>query len=195
MKSGRKDYYDERLLTIDGELCALLKKRKGIFGKQSGMPPSRFINIWAEQYDSDEYFLNVLFGVISQEDHTRQPIEAKEFIKHIPVLKSAEMESVMYSVTHILQYKNVSVLYFNQDWNGANTVPDGHDPFMNLELFINEKYDCQMIHGSGTDGHQCYTFNITPPLPEDIGGLTFVFKEYSNHLKEEETGLNIKFDL
>ncbi|WP_445486627.1 hypothetical protein [Niallia sp. 03133] len=195
MKSEKKDYYDERLLSIDDEICALLKKRKEIGGKQSSMPPARFINIWAEQYDSHQHFLNIFFGLIRREEQLRLPIKPKGYSKHIPVLKSVEIEEVMYTITHILQYENVSVLHFNQDTYNANTVLDGQNPLMNFELMINQRYDCQIVHGTGTDGHRCYTFNITPPLPEDLSGLTFIFKEYSNHLKEAETGLNILFDL
>ncbi|MFT8320989.1 MAG: hypothetical protein ABF649_08795 [Bacillus sp. (in: firmicutes)] len=116
MKSKRnqaqENQYDERLLTIDGELCALLQKRKEICGKQSGMPPARFIQIWAEQYDSHERFLNTFFGLIKRQDQMKLPVEPKGFIKHIPVLKAAEKKERIYSITHILQYKNVSIMYF-----------------------------------------------------------------------------------
>ncbi|WP_445506418.1 hypothetical protein [Niallia sp. 03190] len=191
----KSNYDDERLVEIDEELCVLLKKRKEICNKKSRVPSSSYIAKWAEKYDKNEYFLNAFFGTISSEEHIRQPVEPKGFVKHIPILKLVEMEEVMYFITHVFQYKNVSVLYFNQDLDDASKGTDGLAPFMNFELFINEKYDCQMVRGSGSDGHRCYIFNITPPLPEDLSGLTFVFKEYSDHLKEKETGSEVIFKL
>ncbi|MFT8320990.1 MAG: hypothetical protein ABF649_08805 [Bacillus sp. (in: firmicutes)] len=83
-------------------------------------------------------------------------------------------------------------LGFNLDWDDVNR--NENVPFMNLDLYINERYECLVGHGNGVNGHQCYKFHITPPLPDDLTGLTFIFKEFSNHLKEVETGLNITFD-
>lgn len=173
------DHYDERILTIDEQICALLKRRKELSNNDPGFPPLEYISNWADKFDLQEEFLQLLFGVIRNDEDYRPFIEPVGFRKQIPVLKSVEKEEYFYSITMIRQYENASVVYLHID--GEPLFDDVHEQPNHgfLDLFIEGGYDCRSIGGSGSDGHFTHRFTVSPPLPDDFAGLDLVFKTYN----------------
>jgi len=47
----------------------------------------------------------------------------------------------------------------------------------------------------GSNGHNYYSFIISPPLPDNVSGLNLVFREYSSPHKRKPTGLEIHMQL
>ncbi|WP_316572073.1 hypothetical protein [Neobacillus sp. YIM B06451] len=183
------EHYDERLYPIDEQLCSLLKQRKDTTNNNPGFPPLENISKWAEKYDLYEDLLKSLFGVLENDDRFRPRVEPTNFQNYIPVLKSVEKEQCLYSVTFIRQYANASVVNFNIDWEA-----DDEDRFHRhsfWELWIGEEYDCRGTFGGGTEGHINYNFVVSPPLPDDISGMKFIFREKKAPFKEKPTGLEI----
>lgn len=184
------NYYDERLLSIDEQICSLIKQRKEISNNNPGFPPPEYISNWAKSFDLYEDLLNSLFGSLINDEHFRPYVEPKGFIKHLPVLKAVEKGEYVYSVTFFRQYENASVVYLNIDWDEtADSLEDRH--FHNyLDLFLGESYDCRMGGGGGSTGHYTHTYIVSPPLPDDLSGLDFIFREYKRPF-DDPTGLEI----
>jgi hypothetical protein len=185
------EHYDERLYPIDEQICSLLKQRKDTSNNNPGFPPLEDISKWAEKYDLYEDLLRSIFGVLRNDDHFRPQVEPTNFQKYIPVLKSVEKEQCIYSITFIRQYANASVVNFNIDWESEEE--DRFNSFW--ELSIAEKYDCRETGGGGTEGHINYNFVVSPPLPDDISGLNFIFREKEAPFKGNPTGLEIIFNI
>ena len=186
------DNYDERLFLIDEQLCELLKKRKDISNNYSGFPPKEVIANWAEKYDLYEEYLSSLFGSVRLVDYFKPRVDPIGFRKHIPVLKSVEINDHFYSVMFIRQYENASVLRLNVDWDGTDELPmDIHRHHPVFELFIKGAYECREDGGRGSTGTKTYNFIISPPLPDDISELELVFKEYNDTFREKPTGLEV----
>jgi hypothetical protein len=181
------EHYDERLYPIDEQLCSLLKQRKDRSNNNPGFPPLEDISKWAEKYDLYEDLLRSIFGVLINDDHFRPQVEPTNFQKFIPVLKSVEKEQCIYSITFIRQYANASVVNFNIDWESEEE--DRFNSFW--ELWIGEEYDCRETGGGGTERHINYNFVVSPPLPDDISGLNFIFREKETPFKGNPTGLEI----
>lgn len=190
------DKYDERLFSIDEQLCELLKKRKDISTNNSGFPPKEVIANWAKKYGLYEDYLSSLFGSVGLVDYFKPRVDPIGFQKHIPVLKSIEINDCFYSVMFIRQYENASVLRLNVDWDGTDELPmDIHRQHPIFELFIKGGYECRKDGRRGSTGTSAYNFIISPPLPDDISGLELDFREYSDNFREKPTGLEIVMQL
>jgi len=179
------EHYDEQLYSIDEQICYLLKQRKDISNNNPGFPPLEDISKWAEKYNLYEDLLKSIFGVLENDEHFRPQVEPTNFQKYIPVLKSVEKEQCLYSITFIRQYANASVVNFNIDWESVKEDRFHHLSFW--ELWIGEGYDCRAAGGGGSEDHINYKFVVSPPLPNDISGLNFIFKEKKTPFKAEST--------
>ncbi|MGE7693939.1 hypothetical protein ACQKNC_07440 [Lysinibacillus sp. NPDC094177] len=188
------DYYDHQLFTIDEQICTLINQRNHLSNNNPGFPPDEALARWAKKYGFYEAFLASLFGVMRTEEYYKPRVEPTDFRKHIPVLKSIEVDERFYTVTYIRQYQNASVVQLLTDWDPRqeSNVHVRHNYTHNsFELFVGEEYDCWIDSGGGTNGHDSCTFIVSPPLPDNIKGLDFVFKEYSDAFGEKSTGLMI----
>lgn len=188
------NHYDEHLLPIDEQICALLKKRKDLSNNNPGFPSDDTISNWAIKYDLYEDYLSSFFGTLKMEYFFKPRVEPTGFRKHLPVLKSVEIDDRLYSITFIRQYENASVINLNVDWDGTNDSPHLHE-HGNFELFLGEQYDSRQDGGSGSTGYFKYDYIVSPPLPDDFSGLDLVFREYSDHFREKPTGIEFVIHL
>lgn len=195
------EHYDERISSIDEQICALLKQRKDISNNNPGFPFPEFISIWSGKYDLYEDLLNSIFSILRMEEEFKPRVEPKNYIKHIPILKSVEKDERLYTMTYIRQFENASVVQLNIDWHEETDDLDEyhrlrhrhHDSF--IELNLNEDYECRTDRGGGSEGNYSLNFIVTPAIPDDPSGLKLVFKEYQDFFKGKPTGLEIVFDL
>ncbi|MGE7093636.1 hypothetical protein ACQKII_19700 [Lysinibacillus sp. NPDC048646] len=188
------DHYEEDLYPIDEQICALLKERKDLSSNNPGLPPDEAISKWAKKYDFYEVYLASLFQMIRMEDYYKPRVEPTGFRKHVPVLKSIEIAERNYTVSFIRQYENASVVQLLVDWDATNDSPIHlmqKSSRNHFELLLGEQYECQRDRSGGSTGHDSSNFIVTPPLPDNIAGQEFVFKEYSDVFRETPTGLEI----
>jgi hypothetical protein len=191
------EHYDEQLISIDEQICALLKQRKDISNNNPGFPPLQYITKWAEKYNVYEDLLRSIFGVLENDEHFRPQIEPKDFLKYMTVSNSVQKEQCLYSVTLIRQYRNASVVSFNIDWEPVDEKPsidrfERHDFW---DLWLGDDYDCRRTASRGTEGHMSHNFIVTPPLPADVSEINFIFREYETPFKRKPTGLEITMHL
>ncbi|QED46993.1 hypothetical protein [Cytobacillus dafuensis] len=192
------DHYDKQLYQVDEQICALLKQRKELSNNNPGFPPDDVISNWAIKYDLYEEYLNSLFVALRMEGFFKPRVEPTGFRKHLPVLKSIEIDDRFYSVTAIQQYENASIVQLHIDWDEPDDSPIDRINRRNnnsFELFISKQYDCWQKRAGGSIGHLTYNFVVSPPLPDDISEIDLVFKEYSDTLKDKPTGLEIVINL
>ncbi|MCL6602994.1 MAG: hypothetical protein K6T94_08990 [Paenibacillus sp.] len=186
------EHYDERIITIDEQICALLKHRKDLSDNNPGFPPFEYISHWAETFEFYEDYLKAVFGTFSSEEHFKPMVEPSGFRKHIPVLKSVEEGEFFYTLNSIRQYNNASVVTFSIDWDMKNEEAYFHK-HNQFELNVGELFDCRMINGGSTSGHASYNYVISPPLPDIISGLELVFTQYNKPFKKNESGCKIVY--
>lgn len=165
------EYYCETLITIDEQICAMLKKRKEVSQNNPGFPHLNMISLWCRKYGLNEELLRGIFASLYYEHRFIPHTEPTEFIKFVPVLKSVEIEKVLFAVTHIKQYKNASVVYIEAEANIDE--PNYRFERSHFELFISQEYACRPKGGSGHDKGIQHSFVVTPPLPDDVNGLEF----------------------
>ncbi|MDF2881381.1 MAG: hypothetical protein K0R54_1938 [Clostridiaceae bacterium] len=189
------DHYDERVRQIDGKICELIKQRKEISNQNPGYPPFEYISKWAEKFDIYEDLLKSIFGSLWNEKIYKPLVEPKEFLRNLPVLKSVEINNRFFSIISIRQYSNSSIVNFNIDWDSTNESSDHQSQHPHFELFIGEKYDCRITDGVGGDGHFHYNFIVSPPLPDNLSGIEFIFKEYNPPFSNKPIGKNIVIQL
>ncbi|OIK14626.1 hypothetical protein [Bacillus sp. MUM 13] len=185
-------YYDESIIKIDEQICALLKRRREQSNSNPGFPGSGLLKNWAREYGLYEDLLRGLFSMLRDEETFRPIVEPNQYRKLLPVLKLVEKENNVYSVTFIKQYDNASVVNLNID----REIPSGPDERENRfhgfwELKISGDYYCRMTGGGGSDGHISYQFIVSPPLPDNLSGLELVFSENPNPFFDKRSGQEI----
>lgn len=165
------DYYCESLAPIDEQICALLAKRKEISKDNPGFPHLDSISAWSQQYELNEDMMLSIFGTMYNERRFLLHVVPTGFLKFVSILKSVEIDGVLYAVTHMKQYSNVSVVYIETEVNTAEPyVRLGHAGF---ELFISPEYQCRSNGGYGQSKGMQHSFVVTPPLPDDVTGVEF----------------------
>lgn len=188
------NHYDERIVSIDEQLCDLIKQRKNISNNNPGFPPAEKIAFWSVKFGLYEDFLNSLFGFLRNEEVYRPHVEPAVFQKHLPVLKTVEKDGEMYTVTFIRQYENASVINLHIDSIPVEVEErPPHRPRF-FKLYLGEDYDCRVNGGGGSQDHQTYQFVVTPPLPENSSDFHLVFQEYTS-MFGESTGVTVSIDL
>jgi hypothetical protein len=167
------DYYCELLAPIDEEICALFAKRKEISKDNPGFPHLALITSWCQQYGLNEDMMRSIYGYMYNEHHFLPQVEPAGFLKFVPILKSLEIDGVLYAVTHMKQYSNASVVYIEIEVDTAEPyVRLGHAGF---ELFISPEYQCRPNGGCGQKKGMQHSFVVTPALPDDVTGVGFRF--------------------
>jgi hypothetical protein len=166
------DYYCEELAPLDEQICELLAKRKELSNNNPGFPYLDRISEWSQKYELNEDWLRRIFTIYMRlEDLFLPPAEPAGFIKFVPILKSVEINNMMYAVTHMKQYSNASVVYIETEFNTSEPyLRIGHASF---ELFISPEYQCRQSSGCGHGKGVQHSFIVTPPLPDDVTEIEF----------------------
>lgn len=167
------DYYCESLAVIDEQICELLAKRKELSNDNPGLPGLELTSTWCKQYGLNEEKIRNIFASMSSERsflHHEQ-LEPTEFLKFVPILKSVELDNILYAVTCMKQYKNASVVYIEAELNSVEE--NVRLEFSGFELFISPKYQCRPHGGSGQIKGLQHTFVVTPSLPDDVTEFEF----------------------
>ncbi|MNG05486.1 hypothetical protein D3C84_886790 [compost metagenome] len=104
-------------------------------------------------------------------------VEPAGFRKHVALLRAKESNGYFHTLTSVMQYENASVVTLHIDWDGADDEPkqsSRNTPLMELE--IGAPYTCRFDRAFGNAGHYSNCFVVTPPLPDDMSGIAFVFR-------------------
>ncbi|SFE41011.1 hypothetical protein SAMN05216378_3023 [Paenibacillus catalpae] len=184
------DHYDARLFKIDEQICALLEERREISNHNPGYPPFKSIESWADRYHLYPDLLKSLFGMLMNEEGYLPAVEPTGFRKHLPVLRCVEQDNQVYTLTGIRQYENASVVNLSIHGDFRDEAQRNHT---HLELELDEGYRSHIDQGASTGGNAAYGFVVSPALPDDLNGITFVFREYERPLKRKPTGMEIVF--
>lgn len=165
------DYYCEELAPIDVQICEFLAKRKELSDDNPGFPHLDQIFAWSKQYGLNEDWLRRIFSLMYGEHYLAPPVEPSGFLKFVPILKSVEINSVIYAVTHMKQYSNASVVYIETEANTDEPFARiGHTRF---ELHISPEYQCRLNGGYGQQKGMVHSFVVTPPLPDMVTEVEF----------------------
>ncbi len=193
------DHYDERLETIDEQICSLMNQRKDLSGSTPSFPTKQLISNWSKRYGFYEEYLQEVFSHFLTEEMFKPIIEPKGFLKNISVLKSFEKDEVYYLVTFIRQYKNASVVHLTIDREEPDE-DEMHRRFREplfFELSIKGKeadYVCSNQGGGGSGGHESFTYIVSPALPNDLSETELVFKKCKRPF-EKATGFEFVISL
>lgn len=181
-----------RISSIDEQICTLIKERKELSMNNPGFPLDEYISHWAEKFNLYEDLLKSVFGTLRMEEEFKPRVEPKNFIKHIPILKSVEIDKKLYTVTFIRQFENASVVQLNVDWDGSNDTHEYTRHHHSFEMNIGEQYDCRFFGGGGSTDRYTHNFIVSPPIPDDPSGLSITFVEYDSFFKDKPTGIEVK---
>lgn len=188
-------YDDERMASIDEQICALLKQRKELSGEPALLPSPEKITAWSEKYDLYEDYLHSIFAVARRPSSFRPRIQPENFRKYIPILRSLERDGVMYTLSFIRQYQNASVVQLLLDYESMPNV-EIHKrlPHPFFELEVGAPYAAVNSGGGGSAHHYSFAFAVFPALPDDLASQRFVFKKL-NSPDGDPTGEEVVFDI
>ena len=167
------DYYCEQLAPIDEQICALISKRKELSENNPGFPSLELITAWCQQYELNEAMTQSLFTALYNENSfsAHFQVEPNGLLGFVSILKCVEIDSVFYSVTHMKQYDNASVVYIEIEVDNSEPyVRLGH---ARLDLAISPEYQCRQHRGNGIDKGMQYSFVVAPRLPDDLTNIEF----------------------
>lgn len=170
------DHYDNRIESVDEQICQLIKKRKELSDNNPGFPTKQHIEEWAKKYHFYEDFLNSTFSGFLFEELYKPVVEPKGFVGNLPILQSFEKDGNFYSVTFVRQYENASIVHLHVD---CVPMDEQERPYFDLSIRGKDgmHYDCRNQGGGGGMGHETTTFLVSPALPNDKETYEFVFTE------------------
>ncbi|MFL0270155.1 hypothetical protein [Candidatus Clostridium radicumherbarum] len=188
-------HYDEGIKQIDEQICELIKQRKEISNNNPGYPTLEYIIKWAEKFGLYEEMLKSIFYSLWNEKMYKPLVEPEGFQRNLLVLRSIEIDNRLFSVVSIRQFSNASIVNFNIDWDNTVDLSGSQPRHTRFELFIDERYECRFKDGTGGDGHFHFNFAVSPPLPDNISGISLVFKEYNLQFGDKQIGHDIVIQL
>lgn len=171
LQKAPTDYYCEEISAIDEQICSLLAERKKISNDNPGFPPLESISSWCQTYGLNEQIVFGIFHSLYRAEDFAEFTEPSGFIKFVPILKTVEENQVLYTVTHMKQYRNASIVFVEVE--NQESDPNIHFGHARLELTISSDYKCRTSGGSGYDKGLMHYFVVTPPLPDDVSHIPF----------------------
>ncbi|SFJ04574.1 hypothetical protein SAMN02799624_03159 [Paenibacillus sp. UNC496MF] len=186
------EHYDERIKAIDEALCILLKKRKDVSDNRPGYPPFAYIEAWAADNGLYEDQLKYVFGLLMDESLYRPIVEPAGFRKNLLAARQTEFGEAVYAVPFVRQYENASVVHFTIDRSEEEDAAfDRSRRYRYYELTVGDGYECGSPVGSSHGGHHAHDYIVSPPLPDDLAGFEFTFREYERRGEQMPTGREI----
>ena len=166
------DYYCESLESIDDQLCALIARRKEVSGNNPGFPGTDRVLGWCQHYGLNDQMILSIFSQLYNEGLFQPPIVPTRFRIFIPIAKYVQVDGVVYAVTYMKQYANMSVVNVEIS---LETEDEAVGINARVDLSIGQ-YTCRQESGSGSGRGLQSNFSVNPPLPDDISGLEFSLK-------------------
>ncbi|KOY83492.1 hypothetical protein I6G82_07095 [Lysinibacillus macroides] len=170
-----------KLHAIDEQICVHLQQRKELVSHKPRFPSDETIREWTQQYGFEETFLARIFSWLRSEKYYQPHVEPTDFHRYFPVLQSVDINKRLYTVSVIRQYHHASV---------GQLLVDG-DALQEPVQDIREKLKRHHFGSFISDHYECHTFIVTPPLPDHIEGLDFIFTEYKDVFEEPSTGFEV----
>ena len=166
------DYYCQEVELVDERLCALIAERQQISRDNPGFPGAERIEDWRQRYGIDVVRTWHIFSILCREQSVLLifPVPTG-FLRFLPIAKSVEVDGVVYAVTHMKQYENVSIVYVEIS---LETLEENVQiKYGQVHLSITPTYTCEQHSGSGHGKYIQASFVVTPPLPDNVSQLAF----------------------
>lgn len=188
-------HYDNRIQSIDQQICSLIQQRKEMSNNNPGFPPLQQIALWSKEFGLYEEFLRSLFSHLRNEDRYRPQVEPDQFLQLIPILRMTERDGVVYTITYIRQYNNASIVYVHTDQDPTSIKQGaehrhGHRHF---DLSVGEGYECRNQGAEGSSDAFTYRFVVTPSLPDTLDGIGITLYELKSPFGDP-TGFEVDFN-
>lgn len=165
--------YDPALVLIDERLCQLLAARNKTAGDRPGIPDQDLIEKWAEQYDLAPEWLQLFFLRLENRQPAIPFVMPENLRSVVPLMKTAEHGDITYTITHMMQYANASVVHLEIEMKHPYQHLSHIEPQLNLSVVGQETYQVRMSQSSSNGGKSSMQFTVTPPLPDNLEWIGF----------------------
>lgn len=165
------NHYHQALTSLDETLSRLWIERLETSGNNPGFPPVPLIETWAAALGTDPEPLKRFFATLYFLSIPRpRPVTPEDFRQVVPIgkFKVIPGTDAVLTILNSRQYANASVLHVSMDWSSQQSVVH---PDMTLDL--GEDYTVTRGNGSGNGNSFQHMFVVTPPIPDDLMGVTF----------------------
>jgi hypothetical protein len=131
------------------------------------------IAAWCERYGLNESMMLGIFSQLYNENHFQAPPTPAGFRRVVPIAKFIRQDGLIYAVTHMRQYDNMSVV-------NVEIASEGDEEAgllrIRVDLSVGPSYTCLPDSGGGGGRSIHYGFTVTPPLPDDTAAVEFSLK-------------------
>jgi hypothetical protein len=166
--------YTEELRQIDAEICRLVAARVRSTGDLRVVPDEAQMMSWAEECRLGQLRVrNVIAAVASATRLNSLPPEPRGLIAVVPLLRRQVAEAMEFTLTHVMQYENASVVHLDVRVDSGAML--GHAQRFELEVGV-EGYEVWHVGGAGSDTHRQADFIVRPTLPDDLAMVAFTLR-------------------
>ncbi len=176
--------YNEEFKAIDDKLFSLLQERKTKANGKRFFPPYELMEEWAKQYDMDISQINWFFHSINEGRHSYIPDGPGELLNVVPLMKKAIIGDFQYLLTHSMQHQNGSMITLEIEIIDKEQIIGLVRPHLMLEVIGKEEYQVSRHGSHGSEGQSQVQFLVTPRLPDQMEGISFVLVPYAMPMEE-----------
>jgi hypothetical protein len=135
------------------------------------LPPRNVIEEWAKEFGIQSELLIWMMRNMTQRHQASRPVEIGDLQNIVPLMKRKIVNGCLYTITHVEQYLNGSVVNLTAKLESPSAYQISH-----LELLLALAVDSQDYvvtpYGRQGGGAQLTArFLVTPKLPDDIGEI------------------------
>jgi len=110
----------------------------------------------------------------------------------IPVLRLTEVGTRVFLHSYLRQFQNATVLHLQMEGVTEDSRTEKPRPHVEWSVSISPEYECYWAGGGGSGDRWDHRFVVSPPLPDDVEGVHFVFTWQSRGpdeaLHDEQSG-------
>ncbi|OPA73026.1 hypothetical protein BVG16_30605 [Paenibacillus selenitireducens] len=177
--------YNETIKEIDERIIDLIYTRRSITEGRRFFPSSEQITQWSLRFQMDESQIRFIIHNLQDQVRPIIPDEIGELQNVLSIMKKSIVESCEYTLTHSMQYKNVSIVFVDIRLQNAEQREVHLKPNLLLEIISDQQFLVRRYGSHGGGAQTEMQFIISPPIPETLDNLEFSLVPSANFLERK----------
>ncbi|RED66147.1 hypothetical protein [Cohnella lupini] len=165
--------YDETIKEMDEKIIDLITSHRSLTQGRRFFPSIEQIKEWSLRFQMDESQISFLIHNLQDQVRPLIPDELGELQNVISIMKKSIVEFCEYTLTHSMQYKNVSIVFVDIRLQNADEREVHLKPNLLLEIISDQQFVVRRYGSRGGGAQTEMQFIISPPIPESLVNLEF----------------------
>ena len=171
---GIPNVYNDEAKQIDEQILGLVRQRKSLSDGKRLFPDPEILQQWSVELGLELSEISLVLSSLNESVPRRHIWEEPgALLGVLPIMKTTRDGDYEYTLTHSMQYENLSIVSAEIKCLKATTERISIEAPLTLAVLGGDEYDVQMHRGHGGSAEVQMQFMVSPPLPEVMDSIEF----------------------